>query len=206
MISRTQPCQFSPLPLTPQVHHTLYTPNPADAIVASHIESLLHLQLLHLGAPPSLSKPQLWEGAVARLSGLGQALTPVAALACVMSTWDCLLGVLGVLNRHAQADDYMPVMAWVIIQSRPLRLVSQLHFICNYAIEQGDPHEMWMAHFSAACDMICHLSPHMSIDSELATQKEESVWVAPTTEQASTSMHSPVRCLAPPQAARPFKH
>ena len=31
------------------------------------------------------------------------------------STWDALLGVLGVWHRHAQADDYMPVMAWVIV-------------------------------------------------------------------------------------------
>ena len=111
------------------------------------------------GAPAELSNPELWKAAVRQLQAFGRALTPAAALQCVLHTWDALLGVLGVWHRHAQADDYMPVMAWVIVRARPSRLISQLHFIYAYILELDDRHEMWMAHFTAACDMVCRVSP-----------------------------------------------
>lgn len=149
------------------------------------------LHPVHLGSPPSLSTPGLWKGPVDQLCGLSQALTPSAALRCVMSTWDSLLGVLGARHRHAQADDYMPIMAWVIIQARPTRLVSQLHFIYNYALEQGGQYEMWMAHFTAACDMICRISPNVSAESCLATQLDRSVWVAPVSDPSAELYSSP---------------
>ena len=74
-----------------------------------------------------------------QLRALEVAPTPAAALRCVLHSWDALLGVLGVWQRHAQADDYMPLMAWVVVRAAPRRLISQLHFIHNHAGELRGP-------------------------------------------------------------------
>ena len=66
---------------------------------------------------------------VPQLSALDSIATPAAGLRCVLRSWDALLGVLGVWSKHAQAHDFMPLMAYVIIQAAPKRLISQLHFV-----------------------------------------------------------------------------
>ena len=40
------------------------------------------------------------------------------------------------------------VMAYVIIQAAPSRLISQLHFVRNHLGELSGQREMWVAHFT----------------------------------------------------------
>ena len=94
----------------------------------------------------------------------------------------------------------MPVMAWVVIRARPTPLISQLHMIYNYALELDDRQEMWMAHFTATCDMVCRVSP-ADPSSGTASQMEQSVWTPPEgippegiTAQAR---HQPAAAAAP---------
>ena len=112
--------------------------------------------------------------------------TPTDVLRVITRTWDSLLGVLGVWSRHAQADDFMPLMAWIVIQAAPARLVSQLHFLHNHI---GDlllsRQEMWLAHFTAACEVACRLSLEIS-DKGLAISLPSSpCWPAPDDDEGS---------------------
>ena len=47
----------------------------------------------------------------------------------------------------------MPLMAWVVIQAAPSRLVSQIHFVHNHLGDLTNRSEMWLAHFTAACEV-----------------------------------------------------
>ena len=151
--------------LTRQLYHSLYASSQHDAAVRSHLTSLQPLQPSALGVPKVLCLPGLWASAVQQLLPLDDMRTPTDVLRVITRTWDSLLGVLGVWSRHAQADDFMPLMAWIVIQAAPTRLVSQLHFLHNHI---GDlllsRQEMWLAHFTAACEVACRLSGTVGAD------------------------------------------
>ena len=89
-----------------------------------------------------MAEPALWKKAATQLQAIDGVTTPATALRCVLHSWDALLGVLGVWSKHAQADDFMPLMAYVIIQAAPARLLSQLHFLRNHLGEMTGRQEM----------------------------------------------------------------
>ena len=161
--------------LTRQLYHSLLARSADDEAVAAHLSTLDVLEPAHLGVTKALRMPHLWSGAIAQLRALDAVPTPAAGLRCILRSWDALLGVLGVWSRHAQADDFMPLMAYVVIHARPARLLSQLHFIRNHLGELQGRQEMWMAHFTAACEVACRLSPAIS-SKGLAVSLDESVW------------------------------
>ena len=164
---------------TRQVYHSLFACSADDASVAAHLRSLSTLQPEHLGVKRALAKRELWQAASHQLQAIDGVTTPAAALRCVLRSWDALLGVLGVWSKHAQADDFMPLMAFVIIQAAPTRLISQLHFLRNHLGEMSGRQEMWIAHFTAACEVACRLTATISPESGLAVSTDSSVWHPP---------------------------
>ena len=105
--------------LTRQLYHSLLARSADDEPVHTHLKTLSSLRPEHLGVNAVLCMPDLWSAAVQQLKSLDSVPTPAAGLRCVLRSWDALLGVLGVWSKHAQADDFMPLMAYVVMQAQP---------------------------------------------------------------------------------------
>ena len=57
------------------------------------------------------------------------------------------------------ADEFMPVVAYVVAQARPRQLVSSLQRIWHYAFAATDVADQCFWHLVAACDFLCRTSP-----------------------------------------------
>ena len=56
------------------------------------------------------------------------------------------------------ADEFMPVVAYVVAQAQPRQLVSSLQRIWHYAAAT-DVSDQCLWHLVAACDFLCRTSP-----------------------------------------------
>jgi hypothetical protein len=81
-------------------------------------------------------------------------------------------------------------------------VLPQLHFICNYLGEMSGRQEMWMAHFTAACEVACRLSPLIS-ERGLAVSLDESVWRPKPKALPQPDSPPPPSKPAPPTPSRP---
>ena len=62
---------------------------------------------------------------------------------------------MGLFEGQAAADNFMPLMAAVVIRARPPQLLAKLQLVSNHL----DAGTMWFTHFVACVDYCCRLSP-----------------------------------------------
>ena len=83
---------------------------------------------------------------------------PQAKLRCVLTAWDCVLGVLALCVDGVSADEFLPAMAHALIRARVRTLASAAAQLVNWSARE-DFEEMWLFHFVAAIELMAQLSP-----------------------------------------------
>ncbi|XP_069679944.1 ankyrin repeat domain-containing protein 27-like isoform X2 [Periplaneta americana] len=154
-----------------------------DALVLKLVKELASIGVTadQLGAPEDFAVPL--PAAVVELASLDSLNCPIDKLSCLRTTLDLILAELkgaivdahSVLSRDSQlptltTDDLIPLLVTVIIQAKPLHMISNLYYMENFqwTLSPSDAISFSLVTFKAAIQELLTLKP-----SELRPRSEK---------------------------------
>eukprot|EP00164_Ancoracysta_twista_P001328 GFYU01001734.1.p1 GENE.GFYU01001734.1~~GFYU01001734.1.p1 ORF type:complete len:989 (+),score=288.78 GFYU01001734.1:130-3096(+) len=135
----------------------------ADDELAKKIGKLSHLKPTdpELDIPPRYANPSQWVFCHEQFVKLAVYRTPRDKARCILNACRILLSIIKFEGEDPSADVYVPILAFIILQTNPRRLHSNLQYILNYyhvtdnEISNSDLNtELWLSHFEFAIDFI----------------------------------------------------
>uniref|UniRef100_A0AAR5Q1N7 Receptor-mediated endocytosis protein 6 homolog n=1 Tax=Dendroctonus ponderosae TaxID=77166 RepID=A0AAR5Q1N7_DENPD len=129
-----------------------------DRVLHEHIGTLsksLRPEHKDLLIPSAFLRESPWLPAQEALRALDAARTPRDKLRCVSRCAKCLVDLLGLSGSCAAADDFTPVLVYVIIKVNPVALLSTVQFVNSFNAGQirGED-EYWWTQFCSAVEYI----------------------------------------------------
>lgn len=106
-----------------------------DSRLLDHCTELRVLPPSQVGVPAEMCElmgPHSFRHAVEALRRVQACEGPQGKLGCVLSAWDAVLGVIGLCTDSVSADDFLPSMAYVVIQACLPTLASTVSSIVNF--------------------------------------------------------------------------
>ena len=149
-----------PLTIAPDVL-TLVAAGGLDERLSRHCVELRGMSAESIGIAASVCRrlsPRSFDSAAALLRSLPALRGPQAKLQCMLRAWNCVLGVLGLCTDSPSADDFLPAMAYALLQASPPMLISSAISIVNFSARE-DFEDMWVFHFVAAVGLLAQLRP-----------------------------------------------
>ncbi|MCJ8735130.1 hypothetical protein PDJAM_G00243270 [Pangasius djambal] len=98
-----------------------------------------------------------WPSAQAEIRTISAYKTPRDKVQCILRMCSTIMNLLSLANEDAVpgADDFVPVLVFVLIKANPPCLLSTIQYICNFYASQLSGEECyWWMQFTAAVEFI----------------------------------------------------
>ncbi|KAL1508399.1 hypothetical protein AB1Y20_004509 [Prymnesium parvum] len=177
-----------------------------DRSLLEHCVELQQLSPAQVGLPPDmcdLVAAGSFRLAVDILQSLTDAAGPQEKLRCVLRSWDAVLGVIGLCSDSVSADDFLPSMAYVVLQASVPYLASSISSMVNFSFRE-DFEDMWMFHFVAAVDLVAHIPSSATRTLARSSQSDAAsptAWVDVSERELHQQQHADAS-RAPPHARK----
>ncbi|XP_048875891.1 LOW QUALITY PROTEIN: GTPase-activating protein and VPS9 domain-containing protein 1-like [Brienomyrus brachyistius] len=131
-----------------------------DQVLHEHIERLSKVVTANhkaLQIPQVYLKEAPWPAAQAEIGAMSAYRTPRDKVQCVLRMCTSIMNLLSLANEDAVpgADDFLPVLVFVLIKANPLCLLSTIQYISNfYSSRLSGEESYWWMQFTAAVEFI----------------------------------------------------
>ncbi|XP_023687291.2 GTPase-activating protein and VPS9 domain-containing protein 1-like isoform X1 [Paramormyrops kingsleyae] len=131
-----------------------------DQVLHEHIERLSKVVTANhkaLQIPQVYLKEAPWPAAQAEIGAMSAYRTPRDKVQCVLRMCTSIMNLLSLANEDAVpgADDFLPVLVFVLIKANPLCLLSTIQYISNfYSSGLSGEESYWWMQFTAAVEFI----------------------------------------------------
>ncbi|KAF7270441.1 hypothetical protein GWI33_016591 [Rhynchophorus ferrugineus] len=130
-----------------------------DRVLSEHIRNLSRVitpDHKYLDIPKMYQRESPWIPAQEALRVLDIARTPMEKLKCVVTCAKCIMNLLGLSQTggSATADDFTPVLVYVIIQVNPGALLSTIQFVNSFQGQIVGEEGYWWTQFCSAVEYI----------------------------------------------------
>ncbi|KAM9474733.1 GTPase-activating protein and VPS9 domain-containing protein 1 isoform 2-T2 [Clarias gariepinus] len=131
-----------------------------DQVLQEHINRLSKVVTANhkaLQIPEVYLKEAPWPSAQAEIRTISAYKTPRDKVQCILRMCSTIMNLLSLANEDAVpgADDFVPVLVFVLIKANPPCLLSTIQYICNFYASQLNGEECyWWMQFTAAVEFI----------------------------------------------------
>ncbi|KAL4609372.1 GTPase-activating protein and VPS9 domain-containing protein 1-like [Arapaima gigas] len=131
-----------------------------DQLLQEHIERLSRVVTANhhsLQIPEVYLKEAPWPSAQAEISTMSAYKTPRGKVQCVLRMCSCIMNLLSLANEASVpgADDFLPVLVFVLVKANPPYLLSTIQYINNfYGSRLSGEESYWWMQFTAAVEFI----------------------------------------------------
>uniref|UniRef100_A0A8C9VMC2 GTPase-activating protein and VPS9 domain-containing protein 1-like n=1 Tax=Scleropages formosus TaxID=113540 RepID=A0A8C9VMC2_SCLFO len=131
-----------------------------DQLLQEHIERLSRVVTANhrsLQIPEVYLKEAPWPSAQAEIRTMSMYKTPRGKVQCVLRMCSCIMNLLSLANEASVpgADDFLPVLVFVLIKANPPCLLSTIQYINNfYGSRLSGEESYWWMQFTAAVEFI----------------------------------------------------
>ncbi|XP_072563792.1 GTPase-activating protein and VPS9 domain-containing protein 1 isoform X1 [Paramormyrops kingsleyae] len=131
-----------------------------DQVLQEHIQRLSKVVTANhkaLQIPEVYLKEAPWPSAQAEIRTISAYKTPRDKVQCILRMCSTIMNLLSLANEDAVpgADDFVPVLVFVLIKANPPCLLSTIQYISNfYASRLGGEESYWWMQFTAAVEFI----------------------------------------------------
>jgi len=133
-----------------------------DEVFTRHIAQLQDVTPDHSALQIPKIYHQPWDMAQKELSKINAYKSPQAKLECVINTSKVIMSLLHLTGKKkASADDFFPILIFVVLKLNPPRLLSNVQYIQSFCSDQLEQSESgyWFTQFSSAVTFIKMLYP-----------------------------------------------
>ncbi|KYR00489.1 RasGTPase-activating protein [Tieghemostelium lacteum] len=139
--------------LLTQIYNFTFNVSKNDKAFSKELNSKFSsIDHTHLYIPEKYSNQAPWELAQQELKKINLYKSPHDKMKCIIDTWNIIFNYTKPLGESGP-DDFLPIMGYVIIKSRPENILSNIQYIHLYA-DLDDDHEIWFMNLKSSIEIV----------------------------------------------------
>ncbi|EKX52421.1 hypothetical protein GUITHDRAFT_101593 [Guillardia theta CCMP2712] len=175
--------------VTTRIHKRIFAPDmmsrKRDSELRMRIARLRFIGPDHLDIPATNRNDESWEKSVKALQVMSERTSPIEKLDCILeaSRHICSAPTLNGLHTTVSADDFLPVLVYIVLRANPSELPSNIDFISDYRSRSRNVGEAayFFTHLAGALHFIetldaTRLSIEPSLFDRLMESEDENIY------------------------------